>query len=203
MCEERSLVTLTDSVESRRALDEVWNDGGVDFCLEQAQWKFAMRASQVTYNPSLEPDWGYRRGFDKPTDWMATSAVCQDEYFRVPLLGYSDEIGHWFADLDTIYVKFVSNDASYGGDLSRWPATFADFVKAHFAMKVIARLSGGNADRIERVAKIEEDARRTAKNKDAMAGPTTFPARGAWLNARYGRGSAGRDGGGRTGNLIG
>jgi hypothetical protein len=53
-----------------------------------------------------------RGAFAKPTDWVDTSAVCQDEYFRVPLLQYADEVGYWFADLDEIYVKYVSDGAT-------------------------------------------------------------------------------------------
>lgn len=202
ICEERPLVALSDDVEARYALDEVWNDGGVRFCLEQAQWKFAMRAAKMTYDPTISPDWGYRHGVAKPTDWIATSAVCQDEYFRVPLLQYSDEVGYWFFDLDDIYVKFVSDGATYGGDLSKWTSTFTEFVKGYFATRVISRLTGGNEDRIARVAKIADKSRFEAKNRDAMAGPTTFPARGRWLSARLSPGYRG-DGGNRSGDLTG
>ena len=37
------LATLTDNVEGRNLLDQVWNNGGVNLCLEEAQWEFAMR----------------------------------------------------------------------------------------------------------------------------------------------------------------
>lgn len=203
VCEERSLGALTDDVEARYALDEVWNDGGVRFCLEQGQWKFAMRSAKMTYDPAIAPDWGYQHGVAKPSDWVTTSAVCQDEYFRVPLLGYSDEIGYWFFDLEDVYIKWVSDDSSYGGDLSKWPNTFTEYVKAHFATKIIARLAGGNEERIARVHKIADKAKFDAKNRDAMQGPTTFPAQGSWLRSRFGRNSGSRDGGNRSGNLTG
>ena len=202
-CEERPLAALTDDVEGRYALDEIWNDGGVRYCLEQAQWKFAMRSAKMTYDPAIAPDWGYRHGVAKPTDWVATSAVCQDEYYRVPLLQYADEIQYWFFDLEDIYVKWVSDAANYGSDLSKWPASFTEYVKGHFAEKVIARLSGGNEDRIARVVKLADKAKFLAKSKDAMAGPTTFPAQGAWLRSRFGRNNGSRDGGNRSGNLTG
>jgi hypothetical protein len=202
ICQQRSLASLTVNEEARHALDEVWNDGGVRFCLEQAQWRFAMRAARLDYEPSLAPDWGYRRAFTKPTDWIATSAVCTDEFFNTPLTQYADEVGYWFADMDEIYVKFVSDHANYGGDLSRWTATFTEYVKHHFASKVAPRLPGAR-ELAAGIVKLTDKALLTAKNKDAMAGPTTFPARGSWLAARFGRSSGRRDGGSRTGNLIG
>ena len=201
ICEERPLATLSDDIESRHALDEVWNDSGIRFCLEQGQWKFAMKAAKMTYDPAISPDWGYRHGVAKPTDWVTTSAVCQDEYFREALQQYADEVGYWYFDLEDIYVKYVSDDAAYGMDLSKWPGTFIDFVKGYFASRVIARISGGDENRIGRVMKIADRNKFEAKNRDAMQGPTTFPSRGSWLKARLGPGYR-SDGGSRTGNLY-
>ena len=203
ICQSRSLASLTVNEEARHALDEVWNDGGVRHCLEQAQWKFAMRGSEFTYDPAITPDWGYRRAFEKPSDWIATSAVCTDEYFNSPLTQYADEAGYWFADMDTLYIKYVSDGANYGADLSKWPYTFTEYVKHFFARKVAPRLPGAKVT-AEAILKLEDKALTLAKNKDAMAGPTTFPARGSWVQARFGRGAPNRrDGGGRSGNLIG
>lgn len=201
ICEERPLATLSDDVESRHALDEVWNDSGIRYCLEQAQWKFAMRAAKMTYDPAVVPDWGYQHGVAKPTDWVTTSAVCTDEYFREPLQQYADERGYWFFDLEDIYVKFVSDGNDYGMNLANWPGTFTDYVKAYFASRVVARLAGGDENRIARVMKIMDKNKFEAKNRDAMQGPTSYPARGSWLRARLSPGFRG-DGGNRSGNLY-
>lgn len=203
LCGDRSLGSLTEEREPRRLLDEVWNDGGVRYCLEQGQWKFAMRSSRLDYEPSIEPDWGPKRVFTKPTDWVATSGVCQDEFFRVPLLQYWDEIGFWFADIDQIFVRYVSDDTTYGADMARWPASFTDYVKAYFASRIVRKMPGGN-DRIDDLCHPRTGVvARTlliAKNKDAMAGPATFAAQGGWNTARAGRGSRDR---GNRGRLIG
>lgn len=203
ICESRSIANLSVNEEARHALDEIWNDGGVHYCLEQAQWKFAMRSSRLDYDPDVNPDWGYRRAFEKPTDWCVTAAVCTDEYFNSPLLQYADEVGYWFSDMEQIYVRYVSDAANFGSDLARWPSTFTEYVKHYFARKVAPRLPGAKELKVDLV-KLEEKALMTAKNKDAMAGPTSFPARGSWLLSRWGRGGVNRrDGGGRSGNLIG
>lgn len=205
ICKERSLASLTEIREPRRILDEVWNDGGVRYCLEQGQWHFAMRSARLDYEPSIAPDWGFRRGFTKPTDWVDTSAVCTDPYFKNPLLEYADEKMFWFCDLDQIYVKWVSDDANYGMDLAKWPTSFTDYVKAHFAAQIVGKLTQ-DEKLIERITHprtgVEAVNRTNAKNRAAMVNPTTFPSRGRWASARIGRTSGWRDGGNRN-SLIG
>lgn len=199
LCGERFLASLTVSEEARRLLDHVWSNGGVKYCLEQGQWYFAMRSSAVDYDTAIEPDFGYTRAFSKPTDWLVTSALCSDEYFNVPLTAYVDEAGYWYADQDTIYVRYVSNDSLYGMDLNKWPEAFKDYVAAHFASRVIKKLSGSE-DKEKEALKYADQMLARAKGRAAQAGPTQFPAQGSWSRSRGGY--RGGDGGNR-GSLIG
>jgi hypothetical protein len=198
---ERFLSTLTEEREPRRLLDQVWSGGGVKACLEEGQWNFAMRTVQIDYDPGVEPDFGYNRAFVKPDDWVLTSGVCSDEFFRSPLTRYWDEAGYWYSDLDTIYVRFVSSDTGYGGDLNAWPESFREFVAAHFASKIILRMTNGQADTAH-IEALRAKRLKHAKSRAAMAEPTSFPARGAWSLARN-RFPSRRDGGGTGGSLIG
>jgi hypothetical protein len=126
LCGERALGSLTEEREPRRLLDQVYDTDGIKKCLEMGQWKFAMRTIQIDYDPDVSPTFGYQRAFDKPTDWVVTSSVCSDEYFRAPLLQYTDEAGYWYADLNTIYVRYVSDDAQYGKNIGSWPGSFLE-----------------------------------------------------------------------------
>ncbi len=202
---------LDEDREARRLLDTVWNDDGVNYCLEQAQWYFAMRSTRLDFNPSVEPAWGYKRAFDKPNDWVLTSGVFQDEFLRTPLLQYSDESSFWYSDREEIFVKYISDDATFGNDLARWPSTFTDYVKAYFASRIVHKIPNA-------VTKVEfllgppgrEDkghlnhALLIARNKAAMTEPQTFPFRGFWPRARHAgsQQGTGRDGG-NTNQLIG
>jgi hypothetical protein len=201
ICGERFLNSLTEEREPRRLLDNVYDQqDGVKACLEEGQWYFAMRTVQIDYDSGIEPDFGYRRGFTKPDDWVITSAVCTDPYFRNPLLRYADEAGYWYSDLDTMYVRFVSDLTTYGRDMNKWPKKFLEFVEAHFASKIIHKIKNSEEER-ERVLKIRKDALREAKNNSLMAEPTKFPAVGSWVRSR--NRFPGRRDGGPTGNLIG
>lgn len=199
---ERPLASLIEERKPRRTLDQVWNNNAVQACLEEAQWFFAMRTIQIDYDPDMAPPFGFARAFSKPDDWVLTSAVCADEFFRVPLTRYSDEAGYWYADVDTIYVKHVSNDAAYGMNLAMWPQSFADFVAAHFASKAILDLTNDD-QRQNKIFAIRQKTLDQAKNKSAMTAPTSFPAQGSWSKARtrwMGRNDGGNNSGG---NLIG
>jgi hypothetical protein len=200
-CGERFLASLTENREPRRLLDRVWSSNGVKTCLELGQWNFAMRTIQTDYDSGIEPSYGYNRAFEKPSDWVLTSSVCSDEFFRVPLIRHVDESGYWYSDLDTIYVRYVSDDAAYGQDLNKWPESFREFVEAHFASKIILKLCNSE-DELQRVEKLRMKLLKTAKSRAAMAEPTSFPARGQWGLSRN-RYPNRRDGGGTSGNLIG
>ncbi|HQU17305.1 MAG TPA: hypothetical protein PLO69_14585 [Gammaproteobacteria bacterium] len=209
VCGERFLAALTEDREPRRLLDHVWNTGGNNFCLEAAQWWFAMRTTMIDYDPAITPTFGYRKAFTKPTDWISTSAVCSDEYFNSPLTQYADEMSNWYADITPIYVKYVSNDALYGGDLARWPATFVDYAAAYYASLIIGKLAGDRAAQLLKLfgppgapqAGLLHQTLHKAKNAAAQTQPTQFPAQGNWTRSRGG-GRGGNDRGNR-GSLLG
>lgn len=198
-CKERFLASATENREPARLLDFVWDTGGVDFCLQKGQWKFALRSRMLDYDPSITPSFGYRRAFEKPSDWLVTSAICSDEYFKTPLLRYNDEAGYIYSDINQIYVRYVSSDDDYGYNLSAWPANFGDYVAWHFAAEICGKLTLSTEDKAF-ILKQEKAALMTAKNTDAMADPVQFPPDGGWVNSRRGIGPRDR---GNRGSLIG
>lgn len=210
ICGERSLASLTENREPRRLLDQVWNDNGVQHCLEAGQWNFAMRAAKMDADPSIVPSFGYPMGFTKPDDWVNTSAVCSDEYFRVPLMQYADEIDVWFAAITPIYVKFVSNDPNFGLNFAAWPDSFTEYVKHYFAGKIIMKLANSEARQKTLLGRpgtadkgLIHDTLISAKNRDAMAKPPTRPAQGMWSRSRQGGwGNRGPFGDGGTNNSL-
>ena len=197
-CKERNLGSLTEEREPRRLLDDSWGNGAVNACLEAAQWKFAVRTVQLDYDTSIDVEFGLRRAFPKPDDWVKTVAVCSDEYFDTPLLRYAHENNYWYADIDIIYVKFISNLTAYGNDLSLWPQSFSNYVSAYLANDIVGKLTHDEGT-IQRVERQFETNKKSAKGKDAWNQPTSFPAPGAWATSR-GRGgsSRGRDRGNRN-----
>lgn len=197
-CGERQLGSLTENREPRRLCDAAWDAGLVRYCLEQGQWKFAMRAVQIEAALDIEPAWGWRYAFDKSDDWVRTSAVSDSEYFNEPYLHYADEHGLICAEIDRVWVRFVSDAPEFGSDLSRWPATFTAWVEAYLAWRISPRIAAADPDKLE---KMQMRQLIDAQSKDAMQGPTTFAPRGRWAMARAGGRS--RHDRGSTSRLIG
>jgi len=183
---DRKIMSLTENRETRRALDSVWERDGVKTCLQMGLWHFASRSVKYDYSPSVEPPFGFKRAFNKPDDWVRTTKVCEDEYYKVPLLHYTDEGGYWYADLDTIYVSFVSLLPDFGMDFSKWPTNFTRFVELWFAWSICRRTTNSGQTKDD-LWKDVDKALRLAKNTDAMDEATQFLPPGTWATARRGR----------------
>jgi len=182
---ERRLANLTEDTEARYELDEVWDNDFIDRVLQMGQWNFAARTVELIYSPSISPTFGYQFGFDKPTDHIRTLMVAYDEYFSQPLTQYSDEAQWWFADVETIYVQYVSNDAQYGSDLTLWPHNFTEMSEHYLAFKLAPRLTGLALDSNELEAKWKRWLT-DSKATDAMESPARFLPEGSWAGSRRG-----------------
>lgn len=194
-------VTLTENREPRYKLDDVWDNDFVDRVLEMGLWKFAKRVVELESSPSVTPSFGFQYAFDHPTDFIRTIALADDEYFDHPLTRYENEASWWFADVDKIYVAYVSNDSQWGNDFSLWPGTFTKMVEHYMAMEVAPRLTGIKISD-EVLEKKFERWKRKAKATDAMEAPAKFPPKGGWARSRQGFRSGQSDRGNRS-QLIG
>lgn len=183
---ERKLASLTESREPRRKLDEIWDADALNTVLEAGQWNFAIRSVALTADPSITPAFGYQYAFARPDDFVRVAGVCEDEFFDIPLKRYTFEGGYWRCDLQTLYVRYVSNDSHFGGDYSLWPPTFARYAEAWLAEQAAL---GITQDANKKA--LAEAARKRfltdASGNDAMEQPPKFKPRGSWTNARGGR----------------
>lgn len=178
---ERKLASLSEAREPRRALDDAW-DIVPAYCLEAGYWKFAMRAVQIDASASVVPTFGYTNAFAKPSDFVRMFKQSQFPQFDPPLLDIVDEPDYWYANIDPLYVKYVSDDVAYGADQSIWPETFCDYIDMRLAFKTCKRITG--KDPSEDLIKGEQRAAAVARGKDAMNEPPGFPPMGTWASAR-------------------
>lgn len=203
-CQERKLASLSENREPRRLLDDVWNagDGILRFVLQAKQWNFARRTVELAADTGVEPAFGYTFAFRQPTDFLRTCRLCTDERLQSPLLDYQVEAGYWYADVEPIYLTYVSNDADYGGDYSKWPPNFVLWVETHMASLIVGRITGSTANRND-LLKLAKMRLQTAASTDAMEGPTEFTPVGSWVRSRSGRYGSGRLDRGSRSRLIG
>ena len=188
LCEERKLASLSENTELRRYLDGVWDGGGVEYCLEMGLWSFAIRTVELTNDPSIEVTFGLPYAFNMPEDLVTINEISADENFSVPYNAFRIEGDTLYADTDTLYLSYVSKNTAYGLNMALWPKSFEAFVEAHFANKIVGRLTADTALRSE-VAAQYKDAKNTALAKDAVKKPARNLQSGSWASARLGGGA--------------
>lgn len=191
VCKARALASLTENRESCNLLNAVWADNIIGTALEEGFWTFAILSVAISYDPTYTADFGYIYRFQQPPDFVKTAQVSYDEYFENPLTRYTEEGGYWFADIDNIFVKYVSNSTAYGFNYAIWPPSFLHYVHCLMASRVIAKLSGAGETEQEVMKKLAMAAR-DAKSKTAMEQPSKYPPLGMFARARYGQFSRGR-----------
>lgn len=180
--DERKIASLSDTSESRRALDDAW-DNTVDYCLAQGIWNFAVRTVQIDASASVTPAFGFSYAFTKPSDCIRLYQMSSEETFTVPFNTFRDEAGYWYADSDPLYARYVSNDTAYGNDVSLWPPIFVEYVACRLAARVAGRITGSDA-KVEYLTKLERRLKQDAASKDAMDEGPIAPPRGTWVRSR-------------------
>lgn len=186
---ERSLVSLTENREPRRALDDVWDSGNViNYVLEEGMWKFSLRTAKMIADPAIHPVFGYPYAFQQPTDFVRIAQLCSDEWFNIPLTEYTFEAGVFYSIVQNgVYLQYISNDTSYGLNTALWPETFKEYLGAWLAVKCALRVTSSETKQAH-AEKILKQLKDDALSKNAMAGPTQFTPQGSWVSARYGSG---------------
>lgn len=186
---ERKLSSLTEARKPRRVLDTIWGGDNevIHYCLERGDWNFAMKSAEGSYSTSVTPSFGFQRAFTKPEDMKRLSALSASATLTPPLTNdqYRDEAGYWYADVETIYVSYVSDADDYGLDASKWSEQFKEMVELKLAYEACDEIT--NSERkLQRLDAQLRAAMKSAKSHDAMAEGVKFPPRGSWVAARGG-----------------
>lgn len=180
---ETPLSSLAEQRPVRYWLDRAWDDGLINYCLEQGQWNWATRSTKITKSTSIIPAYGYSCAFEVPNDFMGMNSLWMDPFFKVALTEYYIEANIIYCEFDTIFLKYVSNAATYGGNLARWPETFTEYVQTRLAGKAQANVSNSlNIDAT--IENKEAKALATAKNRDKRDKPKDTLPIGNWTQAR-------------------
>lgn len=181
----RSLATVSDDTEARYLCDAEYAKVKA-WALEQGLWNFALRASAIEYDSGNSPEFGYTYAFAKPDDFVRLNAIGANAYFYPPLEHYTDEGAFWLADVDLLYVSYVSDGASYGGDISTWTATFDLAVEYELAFRIAPHLTSMGEDSLKDLERKRDKAMRDARSKDALNQGAQRPPPGRLVQSRLG-----------------
>lgn len=177
------LAALTDDRPERYKLDDAWDDA-VAFLLMQGLWNFAIVSAKVTADSGAKPDFGWDYGFDKPEDWVRTAGISNEPTFRFGFEDFEDEAGKWYANVDTLYVRYVSNDESYGLNIAAWRQPFAKALEAYLAFECGLPISGDRGNRND-LFSLYERRLKDAKTLDAFDESVKFSPPGRFVRSRF------------------
>lgn len=190
---ETKLAAVDEAREARYVLDTFYTED-LKWMLEAGFWKFAMRTVKIDYDPDTAPAFGMSRVFNKPDDWVRTYLVSGSDRLDPPLDEWLEEGNVFIADLDTIYVRYVSNsETGYGGDRTRWTARFTTAFSWRLAASIAPKIMGASESSKAGISDEADKALKEALTFEAMREPTRRPPDGRWNRARFSgyRGSSG------------
>lgn len=190
-CEERPIAAtlggLTEQREPVRLLNAEWTDA-VNFILYDGYWNFAIRNVQATPDINRQPQFGYKFSYQKPTDWVRTFQISDNEQFDPLLRYYLDQNDVWFANVPWIYIKYVSSDPNFGLNMGAWTPGFAEYLGGYLALLIAPRIKQAS-EKVDMIEKRLKRLRAKAIATDAMDLPVGKTPYGDWVLARAPRGS--------------
>lgn len=184
---EGTIASTSEARKPRYVIDAIY-DEVLEDCLEAGDWNFAIREIKADADTAVTPAFGFTEVFAKPSDWVRTVGLSANENYWPPLADhqYNDAVGYWSANFTPIYIKYVSNGASYGLGLTIWPRSFTRFVEVALADRIVNAITQNASDK-ERLEKVTlPRAKRDALNKDSMNEGMKFHRVSTWNAARSG-----------------
>ena len=115
---------------------------------------------------------------------------------------FADEAGYWCADIDTLFIRFVSDGENFGGNLGTWTESFARYFEAYLASRIVWKLTRDKGT-VESIDKELKKRFKGASAKDAQDSGTSVPPESNWNRARRSRSGSGRRDGGTRSGLVG
>lgn len=180
----RRLANLTEDVLARYELDAVYAEVKQGL-LEKAGWKFAIRTSQLTADPDIEPGFGLSYVYALPDDFVRWTAIAVDDMFNVEDAGFEEKNDLLYSNNNTLYVKYVSNDPDYGFNLGLFPDNYSELFGLELAERTCIPITKDDA-LLNAIERRKATALARAKNFDAIKDHVQFKPVGSLVAARAG-----------------
>lgn len=183
MVGEHRLVSLTEDTEARYVLENAWEDAKM-FVFTEGLWNFATKTMEINADTGQTPIPGFDFVFDKPLYWLRTISISQTSLFDTEAT-YRDENNKIYANVDKLYIRFISYERADESQVENWPPAFAKLMAAYLANICAVRISGSKSD-ADALRALYRDALASAKNKDALDQAQMFTTPGNWIRAMRG-----------------
>lgn len=143
------IAAISEVGEVTRSFNEQW-PVVVRWCLQQAPWQFAVAELTIEATGTTPPN-TLTSAFPQPADWVMTLDAAKDAQFTVPVYDLVEETGLWYANTDSLNIRYVSSAPDRGFAVALWPPAFCDLVAARLASMCAGRLGvaiDGLADKV-------------------------------------------------------
>lgn len=169
--------------EPARIANDAFDADLIRGCLEAGAWRFAIRSQQIFADPGIDPQFdtgGLQFAFQKPTDWVRTVGMFSDADMQCQYEMYNDEAGFLFADLDTLYWRYISDDADFGSNYTLWPRSFQEYFEAKLASVIAGPMTQSGQEMMQ----LSEIMLGKALSKDVLNEPTRQQPLSSWARSR-------------------
>lgn len=186
------LASTGDNVSAARTLNSVWDDT-LAFMIEAGMWKFAAcptamsttSASTAISGGSTTP-MGFHYGYALPSDYVRIIAISDNNRYRPTLIDWDIQENVLFCDASKVYLKYVSNSTGYGYASTNWTPAFTKALSDELALRAAPLLLAASQTKIEQLEKKAKQSLFTAKQRDAMQNPESWPPPGRLVRSRAG-----------------
>ena len=186
------LASTSDNVPAARTLGYIWDDC-LAFMIEAGMWKFAAcpaalstaSASTAVCGGSTTP-MGFHYGYTLPSDYVRMIAISDNNRHRPTLPDFDIQGGTLFCDASQLYIKYVSNSTGYGYASTNWTPAFTKAIADQLALRAAPLLLAASATKIEQLEKKARASLFTAKQRDAVNNPESWPPPGRLVRSRAG-----------------
>ena len=176
------LTSLVENRPERVAFDQHY-DEVLQEMLEQGLWFFALRTQEWTPDIDAVDSINGQYVYNIPADYVRLRKISPDQAQTYEDLSYKREGEVILSDYSTLFVTFVSNDASYGANLGLYPQLYANAFADCLALRAnlpITKDRGTTADLERKFARSLSQARRV----DAVDERIKTKQPGTWTQSR-------------------
>jgi hypothetical protein len=144
---QRALSSDTEAREPRYDLDNLYDNGGVDYCLEMGKPRYAAKIALVTgITPTAVTSYAFQ--VDLPdADFLALDGLFADGKLEQRIQKFYREGDYILTDFENVYVRYIVDFATSG--LTNMTPSFGRVVSAYFAREMSVKMDPDSYDSID------------------------------------------------------
>lgn len=143
---QRRLTGLTEDREPRHLLDDAYDLGAIEYCLEVVKPVFSRKTATLnSTTPSTEHD--LDNVYTLPGDYLSVVEVYSDSKLDQQISRYIIEGNTLSCEYATIYIRYISND--HVSSFTNWSQAFTRVVSAFLAREVGVKLAPNRIEEVD------------------------------------------------------